>query len=329
MPRFSILISVYNSEKYLDECLTSVLAQSFTDFEVIIVDDGSVDNSGKICDSYAQKDSRIRVLHTKNNGVFIARSIAEKESVGEYLIHVDSDDIVDPSLLSVIDDEIRRNNSDLVFYDFDSFYPDGSVVNKTFFETDRTFSSEKKQELFRLLLTTTFNSLCHKCFNRRLISCCPDYAEFGRLSHGEDLLRSAYLVSGIKNASYIKRSLYYYRREVGASARFDPSVITDSDRVASVILEMMNNSGYNSTENNALFCSMCRKQFNNFFRLLSNCNLKLKEKARILRFASELSVYFYAAFADGDTTFADLRIVAINKRLYRTVLIAQKIFGKD
>ena len=329
MPRFSILISVYNSEKYLDECLTSVLAQSFTDFEVIIVDDGSVDNSGKICDSFAQKDSRIRVLHTKNNGVFIARSIAEKESVGEYLLHIDSDDLTDPSLLFLIDEEIRRNNTDLIFFDFDSFFPDGKRITKTYFDSDRVFFADGKQELFRLLLTTTFNSLCHKCFNRRLIDFCPDYDEFGRLSHGEDLLRSAYLISGISSASYIKRSLYYYRREVGASVRFDPSIITDSDRVAAVICSLMNSSGFANPQNNALFCSMCRKQFNNFFRLLSNCNLKLKEKARILRFASELSVYFYAAFADGDTTFADLRIVAINKRLYRTVLIAQKIFGKD
>lgn len=92
MPAISVIIPVYNTEKYLPQCLDSVLMQSFADFEIIAVDDGSTDASGRICDEYAFRDSRIRVFHQKNQGVSSARNQALAEAVGEYVIFLDSDD---------------------------------------------------------------------------------------------------------------------------------------------------------------------------------------------------------------------------------------------
>lgn len=88
----SIIIPVYNVEKYLTECLDSILSQTYTDFEVILVDDGSPDNSGTICDEYAQKDMRIRVIHQKNAGVSAARNNGIEQSRGEWITFIDSDD---------------------------------------------------------------------------------------------------------------------------------------------------------------------------------------------------------------------------------------------
>lgn len=90
----SIIVPVYNTEKYLSACLDSILTQSFTDFELLLVDDGSTDKSGEICDEYAQKDSRIRVFHKENGGVSSARNLGIEEAVGDYLHFVDADDIV-------------------------------------------------------------------------------------------------------------------------------------------------------------------------------------------------------------------------------------------
>ena len=88
----SVIVPVYNTEKYLDECILSILNQSFTDFELLLIDDGSTDRSGAICDQYAAKDERVRVFHKKNGGVSSARNVGLDEAKGEYVIFLDADD---------------------------------------------------------------------------------------------------------------------------------------------------------------------------------------------------------------------------------------------
>ena len=100
MPEISVIIPVYNVEKYLERCLNSLVAQTFLNFEVIIVDDGSTDESGKICDSFAKIDPRFQVFHTSNNGVSNARNYAIKNSSGTYLAFLDSDDYIEPDMLA-------------------------------------------------------------------------------------------------------------------------------------------------------------------------------------------------------------------------------------
>ena len=92
MPKISIIVPVYNTEPYLSRCVDSILSQSFTDFELLLVDDGSTDGSGKICDAYAEKDSRIRVFHKENGGVSSARNMGLDKARGEWITFVDSDD---------------------------------------------------------------------------------------------------------------------------------------------------------------------------------------------------------------------------------------------
>ena len=86
---------VYNTEKYLRRCVDSILAQTFTDFELLLINDGSTDSSGAICDEYTQKDSRVRVFHKENGGVSSARNIGLDNAKGEYIAFVDSDDYID------------------------------------------------------------------------------------------------------------------------------------------------------------------------------------------------------------------------------------------
>lgn len=98
-PKITVIVPVYNIEDYLERCINSILAQSFNDFELILVDDGSTDKSGEICDSYAKKDERVRVFHKENGGSSSARNLAIKEAHGEYLSFIDSDDYVEPDFL--------------------------------------------------------------------------------------------------------------------------------------------------------------------------------------------------------------------------------------
>ena len=113
MPKLSIVVPVYNVEKYLNQCIDSILGQSFTDFELIIVNDGSSDRSGSICDEYAQADQRVTVIHTENHGVVTARRTGVDCARGEYTAFVDSDDWVDADFYQCIFDEAGETNADV------------------------------------------------------------------------------------------------------------------------------------------------------------------------------------------------------------------------
>lgn len=99
-PKISVIVPVYNVEQYLRRCVDSILAQTFTDFELLLIDDGSKDSSGEICDEYATKDERVRVFHKKNGGVSSARNLGLDKANGEWICFVDSDDTVTHTLLS-------------------------------------------------------------------------------------------------------------------------------------------------------------------------------------------------------------------------------------
>lgn len=117
-PQISIIVPVYNVEKYIRPCLDSILAQTFTDWECILVDDGSQDNSGKICDEYAGKDPRFVVVHKQNEGVAKARITAFEHSKGELITFIDSDDYVSPEYLEKLSKPILEDGADMVSCNF-------------------------------------------------------------------------------------------------------------------------------------------------------------------------------------------------------------------
>lgn len=114
MPKASVIVPVYDVEEYLHRCIDSVLTQAFTDFELILVDDGSPDSCGAICDAYARKDSRIHVIHQKNSGVSAARNTGLDAASGEYIAFVDSDDYIDRDFLQVLISSMEETNADVV-----------------------------------------------------------------------------------------------------------------------------------------------------------------------------------------------------------------------
>lgn len=113
-PIVSVVVPVYNVEKYLCRCIDSILNQTFTDFELILADDGSTDSCGAICDAYAAKDSRVKVIHRKNGGVSAARNTGLDAAEGEYIAFVDSDDYIDRDFLQVLVSAMEEVNADVV-----------------------------------------------------------------------------------------------------------------------------------------------------------------------------------------------------------------------
>ena len=117
-PKISVIVPVYKAEAYLHRCVDSIIAQTFTDWELLLVDDGSPDKSGEICDEYASKDARIRVFHKENGGVSSARQKGLDEAIGEYTIHADPDDWVEPMMLEELYTKAKEDDADMVICDF-------------------------------------------------------------------------------------------------------------------------------------------------------------------------------------------------------------------
>lgn len=128
MSLVSIIVPVYNAEKYIRKCLDSILAQTHTNWEAILVDDGSPDNSGAICDEYAAKDNRFRVIHQENGGVVNARNKAIATANGEHLAFVDSDDYIEPDMLKEMVSLAKRESLDIVWCDAKAIFKEGEKI---------------------------------------------------------------------------------------------------------------------------------------------------------------------------------------------------------
>ena len=136
--KISIIVPVYNTEAYLPRCIDSILAQTFTDFELILVDDGSPDNCGAICDRYAEKDSRIHVIHKENGGVSSARNFGIDFAHGDFVVFIDSDDCVDPTYLEQL---LQEGDYDFVSAGFLMQLPDASWLEMRFCNDDTNRAS--------------------------------------------------------------------------------------------------------------------------------------------------------------------------------------------
>lgn len=130
MPKVSIIVPVYNVEKYIEKCIMSVLNQTFTDFELILVNDGSKDSSGSICDKYAQIDERIRVIHKPNGGVSSARNEGIRNSKGKFIGFIDGDDYIEPEMYQVLVNNIENNDADISICGFKVYDEDLDKVER-------------------------------------------------------------------------------------------------------------------------------------------------------------------------------------------------------
>lgn len=195
---------VYKAEKYLSRCVNSILKQTFSDFELILIDDGSPDNSGKICDEYALKDKRITVIHQENQGVSAARQKGLDTATGEYVIHADPDDWVEPDWLEMLYHEAKRTKADMVMCDFERVYSD-----KTIYYSQKP-TSLKNEDILEDLISERIWGPCWNKLVRR--DCLQKYAiRFNpEMNLWEDLYVNCLLLTkGIK-VSYVARTLYHY-----------------------------------------------------------------------------------------------------------------------
>lgn len=154
MPKVSIIVPIYNVEKYLDRCMQSLLGQTLKDIEIIMVDDGSPDNCPKMCDEYAKKDERVKVIHKKNAGLGMARNSGLDIATGEYVAFVDSDDYVDISAYERMYESVKRLNADAVFSGIKTETASGVWIEE---ETDGSETLLNKEKTYEFVLGMVAN----------------------------------------------------------------------------------------------------------------------------------------------------------------------------
>lgn len=220
MVKYSFIVPVYNVEKYLEKCLDSLVNQTYKDFEIIVINDGSKDNSEKILDFYKNKYSFIRVIKQKNQGLSVARNNGVKKAKGEYIIFVDSDDYVDKNMLEVIDSNIET----LDILRFQMILEDEHEKIIDVYEEKAFKKCSGREALKHITKYHYVEPACCYVFNKKFYT--VNKFSFKPGVYHEDFGLIPYVISKAKNVAAISTPLYHYIQRSGS---------------------IMNNSDYNKT----------------------------------------------------------------------------------
>ena len=228
-PYFSILVPVYNTEAYLAECVHSVLSQPFTDYELILTDDGSTDGSPALLDALAGTDPRIRVFHKENGGLLHTRRFEIAKAEGSHIIFLDSDDRLAPHALEILHEAFETSGCDGVFYGSLLFCGDRTL------EEDRLCSAPRvirdKRELYRTcFLCDSYNSICRKAVRAEVFDG-RSYDRYYHIQAGEDLLQTVEILQNCSSVLILPDILYQYRS--------NPASITKVRKMEPYSLEMV------------------------------------------------------------------------------------------
>ena len=211
-PKISIIVPVYKAENYIHRCIKSLLSQTFTDFEILLINDGSPDKSGEICNEYAKSDKRIRVFHKENGGVSSARQCGIDNARGEYTIHVDPDDWVEPTMLEELYLKAVEENADMVICDMIKYYSN----DKQIYIKQEPSSLEHQivlEELFKHLQGSCCNKLIRKsCYDNYNINFPKDFNLY------EDLYVCTCLLKNRIKVNYLAKAFYYYDLSANTSS---------------------------------------------------------------------------------------------------------------
>lgn len=203
-PKISIITAVYNKEKYICRCIESILNQTFKDFELLLINDGSTDNSGNLCNEYASKDSRIKVYHKTNGGVAAARELGISLAKGIYSIHIDPDDWIEYNMLEEMYNQIISDKSSVLITDY---YV--STNNQKIYIKTEPNCLESHKLLIDLVEGNFFGSLCHKLIKHSLYNQYNIHFYNG-INYCEDFLIWAQLLQNPIKISYLNKAFYYY-----------------------------------------------------------------------------------------------------------------------
>lgn len=239
MPKISVIVPIYNSENYLNRCIDSILKQSFKDFEIILVNDGSTDNSCNICSNYALYDSRIRLINQINQGVSYARNKGLNNASGTYVIHVDSDDFIEENMLADMYNMTENGKIDIVISDYFVDYQDKSkIVHQD--------NYEKTEDVIRGILSGKIHgSVCNKLIRREIYA--NNNIQFNTsLTLCEDMLFNIeYLLHASSVKFTNKAYLHYVQRNDSAVHVWDDTKFNSYFLLISKLNQVLKDKSFN------------------------------------------------------------------------------------
>lgn len=240
-PKISIVSPVYNVEKYIRRCVDSIIAQTFTDWELILVDDGSPDASGLICDQYSSLDYRIRVIHRQNGGVSAARQTGLDAAQGEYVIHADPDDWVEPTMLQELYYKATEENADVVICDYFNDYKGKSTL-----KIQRPTTLEPKQVL-RDLFSILHGSCCNKLIKTEIYN--KYQIQFPKnINLCEDLITLIQIFQHDVKVTYLNRAYYHYCvNNESITNRYNRSRYEMSMKLLGIFKQLLPERGFEDT----------------------------------------------------------------------------------
>ena len=211
----SVIVTAYNEEKYIGQCIESIIKQTYKDIEIIVVDDGSTDSSGKICDDFQKHDSRITVIHKNNEGLVAARKTGLREAKGEYIAYVDSDDWIDSQMYEALFMQIKKYDAEMVC---SSYIEERNSIelqrdNKP---ADGLYADEKLKALSEIMLSDEFgeygvlSAIWCKLYNKKLLEK-SQYEVPDNITIGEDVACVYNCIIEAKRVVICNRAFYHYR----------------------------------------------------------------------------------------------------------------------
>lgn len=326
--KFYILVPIYKTEKYICQCVESILNQTYSNFEVVLVNDGSPDQAGKICDEFAQVDSRIHVIHKMNEGLLAARRAAisyVKANCSQedaFFVFVDSDDYLESDALDILARIIRGQCCDLVIYGIQCVC-DGKVISG--FEQESYIGSiADKRDLYkRVFFDMQYNSLCRKAVSCMLCSN-DDWHIYYHIRHGEDLLQSIPIYKNCRKAEFIDSILYNYRMNPASITHsISLNSYTVNSTVRRTVWEFLQKENVLTAQDMEEYLQQCR-----FFlrkQLLTVCSLsgKYAEYCAILEKFRQDS--YYSMLLEGN--YKDFLLTWLKNGDYVKIVIFAKVRG--
>lgn len=213
-PLVSIIVPIYNSSKYLDRCVDSILNQKYKQIEVLLINDGSNDNSEEICKKFALKDRRVHVITKKNEGTSATRKLGVNLSKGKFISFVDSDDYIHPNMYERLVIEALKNNADIVQCGFNLVLENGEIIKKRQMK-EELIESKYESSLFFARKKNVTNTLWNKLFSSKLFH----DIHFPNLSLGEDVYLNTQLFGKANRVLTISDAYYYYVLTEGSLVR--------------------------------------------------------------------------------------------------------------
>lgn len=207
----SIIVPIYNIEQYIRRCINSILCQTYSNIEIILVDDGSTDTSGVICDEFAQNDSRIKVIHKDNEGLVRARKSGLRIAKGEYIGFVDGDDYIEPDMFEKLLEVASKNKADMVHAGYES----EDKLYLPWSDSEIIIDKENRLRVFEKYVlgikekTVLAPSVCVKFFTEDLIKKCYEQVP-DDCNYGEDFICLSYCFLECRKIELIQRALYHY-----------------------------------------------------------------------------------------------------------------------